>query len=83
MLSGTLIVTKKENIYITDGRYIESVQNTVTIDDQILIVDSKAMCQEDYESYFIFCENVGFEEGHVTYEEYGKIWICLYYDQQK
>ena len=28
---GTLLVTRKENIFITDGRYIEDVHNTLTL----------------------------------------------------
>lgn len=70
---GTLIITRKENVYITDGRYIEVAQRAVTIDDEILIVNSKAMANEDYELFFCFAENVGFEEKFVTYENYKKI----------
>ena len=70
---GVLLVTRKENVYITDGRYIELVQSVVTIDDEILILDSKNISKEEYENFFLFCENVGFEEKHVTYEEYKNI----------
>jgi len=70
---GTLVITRKENVYITDGRYIEIAQTAVTIDDEILILDSRTMTSGDYENYFIFCENVGFEEKYVTYENYKKL----------
>ena len=30
---GVLLITRKENIFITDGRYIEVANSTVTIDD--------------------------------------------------
>ena len=28
------------------------------------------MSREDYETFFIFCENVGFEENYITYAQY-------------
>ena len=34
---GMLILTRKENIYITDGRYIEHVNKTLTIYDEITV----------------------------------------------
>lgn len=67
---GTLLITPKENVFITDGRYIEYVNNTLTIDDEIIICDVKDISKEDYENFFIFCENVGFEEEYVTYAKY-------------
>ena len=36
---GTLLVTRKENIFITDGRYVEAVNSVLTIDDEIIVVD--------------------------------------------
>ena len=50
---GVLLLTRKENIYITDGRYIEHVHSILS--------------KDDYENFFMFCENVGFEENYVTY----------------
>ena len=35
------LITRKENIYITDGRYIESVNKNLTIDDEIVAYDVK------------------------------------------
>ena len=67
---GTLLVTPKENIFITDGRYIEAVNKTLTIDDEIIVYDMKNISKDDYENFFLFCENVGFEEEYVTYAKY-------------
>ena len=33
---GTLIITPKENVYITDGRYIEHVHSVLTLFDEII-----------------------------------------------
>lgn len=67
---GILLLTRKENIYITDGRYIEHVQSTLTIDDEIIVNDIRNISKDDYENFFLFCENVGFEENYVTYAKY-------------
>lgn len=67
---GTLILTRKENIYITDGRYIECVNKTLTIFDEITVYDMKDISLDDYENFFLFCENVGFEEEYLTYAKY-------------
>lgn len=67
---GVFLITPKENIYITDGRYVESVNNKLTIDDEIVVYDMKDISKDDYEGFFMFCENVGFEEDYVTYAKY-------------
>lgn len=67
---GTLLITRKENIFITDGRYIEEVNNVITIDDEIIVCDIKNISSEDNENFFNFCENVGFEESYITYAKY-------------
>ena len=67
---GILLLTLRENIYITDSRYIEEVKRTLTIDDEIIVIDARYLSIEDYENYFMFCENVGFEENYVTYAKY-------------
>lgn len=67
---GILLITRKENIFITDARYIEAVNSTLTIDDDVIVYDVADISKEDYESFFLFCENVGFEENHVTYAKY-------------
>ena len=67
---GILLITRKENIFITDGRYIEDVSNIVTPFDEIIVDDQKNISKEDYENFFLFCENVGFEEKYLTYSQY-------------
>lgn len=67
---GTLLLTRRENIYITDYRYIEMVQSILTIADEIVVMNVRNLTQEDYEGFFVFCENVGFEEDFVTYAKY-------------
>lgn len=67
---GVLLITRKENIYITDSRYMEEVQKVLTIDDEIIVDNSRDISEYDYENFFSFCENVGFEEGYITYRTY-------------
>ncbi len=67
---GVLLLTRKENVYITDGRYMEIVNKALTVDDEIIVYDFKELTKEDYENFFIFCENVGFEENNLTYAQY-------------
>lgn len=67
---GILLLTRKENIYITDGRYIEQVHSTLTLFDEIIVYDIHDVSKDDYENFFMFCENVGFEEHYVTYAQY-------------
>lgn len=67
---GILLLTRKENLYITDSRYIENVQSIITIADEIIIYNVKDLSIDDYQNFFLFCENVGFEEEYVTYSKY-------------
>ena len=67
---GTLVITPKENMYITDARYIEHVHSILTLFDEIVVYDARGLSKEDYENFFMFCENVGFEENYVTYAKY-------------
>lgn len=67
---GTLLLTRKENIYITDARYIEQVHSTLTLFDEIIVYDIHDVSKDDYENFFLFCENVGFEEYDITYAKY-------------
>lgn len=76
-VEGTLLITRKENIYITDSRYIEAVNKTLTINDDIIVYNIKDIARDDYENFFLFCENVGFEEDYVTYAKY-KEYMHLY-----
>lgn len=67
---GLLLLTRKENVFITDGRYIEDVNSTLTVYDEIVVYDAKDLSVDDYENFFMFCENVGFEEYHLTYAQF-------------
>jgi len=67
---GILVLTRKDNIYITDGRYIEYVNKTLTIFDEITVYDAKDLSLDDYQNFFLFCENVGFEEEDLNYKKY-------------
>ena len=67
---GTLIITPKENIYITDGRYIEHVHSILTLFDEIIVYDVNDVSRDDYENFFMCCENVGFEEHYISYATY-------------
>lgn len=67
---GVLLITRKENIYITDGRYIEAVNKVLTIYDDIIVYNINDVSRYDYENFFMFCENVGFEENYITYAKY-------------
>lgn len=69
---GILIIAPKENIFVTDGRYIESVNRNLTLDDEIVAYETKNLNKYDYEAIFMLSENVGFEESYVTYEQYKK-----------
>ena len=70
---GILLLTRKENIYLTDSRYIESVHNTLTLLDEIIVYDIRDLNQDDFQNFFMFCENVGFEENSITYAEYKEL----------
>ena len=48
---GILLITRKENIFITDGRYIEDVSNIITPFDEIIVDDQKNISKEDYENF--------------------------------
>ena len=74
---GVLLITRKENIYLTDARYTEVVNSTLTIDDGIIVHEFKDFSKDEYENFFLFCENVGFEEDYVTYAQY-KDYMQLY-----
>ncbi len=67
---GVLLITRKENHYITDSRYIEEVQGILTIDDEIILHNFTDVSPYDDENFFSFCETVGFEENYVTYATY-------------
>lgn len=70
LAEGILLITRKENIFLTDARYVEEVNSVLTIDDEIVVNEFKNFSQDEYENFFLFCENVGFEEDYVTYCKY-------------
>ena len=67
---GTLLITRKENIFLTYTMFLESVKSTLTINDEIIVADFREISKEEYENFFLFCENIGFEEDYVTYKQY-------------
>ena len=70
---GTLLITRKENIFITYTMYIEDVNRVLTIDDEIIVADERDISEGESENFFVFCENIGFEENYVTYEQYKRL----------
>jgi len=72
-VEGILLITRKENIYLTYTMFIEDVNRTLTIDDEIIVVDTRDVSNEEAENFFVFCENIGFEENYVTYEQYKRL----------
>lgn len=69
-VDGLLLITRKENIFLTYTMYLEMVKSTLTINDEIIVADFRDIGKDEYENFFLFCENVGFEENYVTYKEY-------------
>ena len=67
---GTLLITRKENIFLTYTMYLENVKSTLTINDEIIVVDFRDVGKDECENFFLFCENIGFEEDYVTYKQY-------------
>ena len=72
-VEGILLITRKENIYLTYTMFIEDVNRTLTIDDEIIVVDTRDVSTEEAENFFVFCENIGFEENYVTYEQFKRL----------
>ena len=69
-VDGLLLITRKENIFLTYSMYLEMVKSTLTIADEVIVADFRDIDKDEYENFFLFCENVGFEENYVTYKEY-------------
>ena len=67
---GTLIINLKENIFLTDSRYVEEVKKNIKIEDNISVINISDISRYDYENFFTLCNNVGFEEKYITYETY-------------
>ena len=69
-VDGLLLITRKENVFLTYTMYLEMVRSTLTINDEVIVADFRDIGKDEYENFFLFCENVGFEENYVTYKEY-------------
>lgn len=67
---GTLIINDKDNIFITDARYIEDVNSTITISDEINVRDQANISENEYISFFANCLRVGIEENYISYSKY-------------
>ena len=67
---GTLLLTRKDNIFITDARYIEEVNKTITIYDEIIVDDVANVTENDYLGFFEDCNKIGLEENHITHANY-------------
>lgn len=48
---GTLLITRKENIFITYTMYIEAVNSVLTINDDIIVMDYRDITKEEYEKF--------------------------------
>jgi len=71
------IIAPKENTLITDGRYIEYVNRSLTISDEIVACNIKNLSKYDFECMFVMGENIGIEEKFITYETY-KTYLQTY-----
>lgn len=67
---GTLIINDKDNIFVTDARYIEDVNSTITISDEINVRDQANIPENEYISFFANCPRVGIEENYISYSKY-------------
>ena len=72
-VEGKILIADRENIFVTDARYIEEVNRFLTINDEFVIYDAKDLSDTDNQNFFQNCENVGFEENYVTFAEYENI----------
>ena len=72
---GTLIINPLQNIFITDARYVEAVNSIITLDDEIVVYDSRDLEESDYEDFFKNVEKVGYEEYYMTCAEHKKCMI--------
>ena len=43
------------------------------IEYEIIVADVRDVSEEEAGNFFMFCENIGFEENYVTYEQYKKL----------
>lgn len=69
-VEGIILMNDKENLFVTDARYMEEINNFFTINDELIVCDQKDMSEADEQGFFQYCETVGFEEDYVTYSQY-------------
>ena len=69
---GIIAITDKDNIFMTDTRYIEDVNSVITIEDEINIIDISNLSESDYLTFFSNCNKVGIEENNISYAKYLK-----------
>ena len=67
---GVFLIASKENVFITDSRYIEEVTNTITLEQEIVAMNQKELDSYDYEQFFTRDSQVGFEEDYISYAKY-------------
>ena len=72
-VEGKILIADRENIFVTDARYIEEVNRFLTINDEFVIYDAKDLSDTDNQNFFHNRENVGFEENYLTFAEYENI----------
>ena len=51
---GTLLITRKENIFLTYTMFLEDVNRTLTIDDDIIAADMRDISSEEAQNFFVF-----------------------------
>ena len=73
---GVLLITRKENIYITDSRYIEYVSNTITPFDEIVVDDFKNISKDDYENFLCSAKMLDLKK--ITLHMHHTKNICIY-----
>jgi len=54
LAEGILLITRKENIYLTDGRYVEEINNILTIDDEIIVHQFKDLLKMSMKTFSCF-----------------------------
>ena len=66
---GILILTRKENIFITDGRYMEYVSSVVTPFDEIVVDDQKNISKDEYENLKQFINEFAYKVSKMSDKE--------------
>ena len=53
---GILLLTRKDNIFITDGRYVEHVHSVLTLYDEIIVYDLKTYLKMIMKNFLCFAK---------------------------